>query len=339
MRLQHPTLGMFIRALEDSFSQPEMQSLLLQRFGVAYQKFTNSSQPWQTQVVEVIAYFDFRNTTEQLVAAVRDARPSVTEFGQIADSLGFVQAPANAELEVLIRLDTPYQDVDAFRAKLTSLEAAICQIDTGTGFGTGTLIAEDLIITNHHVVADKIGTDGKLTGPVTCRFDYKTNGAGYTTPALNVMASTLLASSPHAPADLVNGPMASDSGALDYAILKLDRKLASEPIVAGGDPRGRVDISGPSAIVRNTGLLVLQHPGGKPMKIDLGTVLDLGTTRFRHSVNTERGSSGAPVFDAALRLIGIHHAGQSGGTACLPYNEGIPLGAILADARTKNVEV
>jgi hypothetical protein len=339
MRLEHPMLGMFLKALDDSFTQPDMESLLLHRFGFPYQRLTNAQLHWQTQIIDVNQYFQQRNITEQLVAAVRDARPSVVEFDLIADSMGFVITPANAELEVLIRPESPYQDVDAFRCKLASLQAAICQVDTGTEFGTGTLIAEDLVITNHHVIASKLGTDGKLTGPVTCRFDYKTNGAGYTTPALNVIARTLLASSPHAAADLVVGPMASDFGALDYAILKLDRKLASEPLVPGGDPRGRVDISGPSAITRNTGVLVLQHPGGQPMKIDLGSVLDLGATRFRHSVNTENGSSGAPVFDGALRLIGIHHAGQSGGTASLPYNEGVPLGAILADARLKNVEV
>jgi S1-C subfamily serine protease len=339
MRLVHPMLGLFLRALEDSFSQADLQSLLLQRFGYRYSKLTNPTLPWQTQIVEVHDYFDFRNITEQLVAAARDARPGVAEFALVADSLGFAARPSNAELEVLIRQEAAYQDVDAFHSKLASLEAAVCQIDTGSGFGTGTLIAEDLVITNHHVVGDKIGADGRLTGPVTCRFDYKTNAAGYTTPALDASASALLASSPHAPQDLVAGPMATDPAALDYAILKLDRKLANEPIVAGGDPRGRVDVSGPSATAKDAGVLVLQHPGGKPMKIDLGSVLELGDTRFRHSVNTEPGSSGAPVFDAALRLIGIHHAGQSGGAAVLPYNEGIPLAAILADARSKGVGV
>lgn len=42
MQLQHPTLGEFIRAIEDSFSQPDLQSLLLGRFGLAYAKYTNS---------------------------------------------------------------------------------------------------------------------------------------------------------------------------------------------------------------------------------------------------------------------------------------------------------
>lgn len=263
----------------------------------------------------------------------------MAQFSEAAATLGFVVTPKNTDLEVLVHAGTPYQDVDLFRSKLASLEAAICQIDTGSGLGTGTLIAEDLVITNHHVIAKKIGNAGALTGPITCRFDYKNNGAGYTSAGLQIMARVLLASSPHAPEDLVSGPMANDFGALDYAILKLDRKLANEPIVTGGYPRGQVDVSSSSAIAQNTGLLVLQHPGGQPMKIDIGSVLTHGATRFRHSVNTEPGSSGAPVFDAALCLIGIHHAGQSGGTAQLPYNEGIPLQAILTDARAKNVEV
>ncbi|MGO8124274.1 serine protease [Rhizobium ruizarguesonis] len=339
MRLKHPMLGVFLRGVQSSFNQPKLEALLLERFGLRYDLLTNATRQWSAQVIEIHSHFDFENNTEELVAAVREARPRVLEFAKVADSLGFTVTPEKADLEVLIRQGTRYQDVDVFRAKLASLEAAICQIDAGDSVGTGTLIADDLVLTNHHVIAGKISSEGKLVSSVTCRFDYKTNGAGFTTPALNVPANILLASSPHAPEDLIAGPMANDFSLLDYAILKLDRKLATEPIVTGGDARGRVDVSSPSEFVKNAGLLVLQHPGGKPMKIDLGSVLDLGATRFRHSVNTEPGSSGAPVFDAALRLIGIHHAGQNDGAAMLPYNEGIPLGVILADARAKEVGI
>lgn len=340
MRLTNPMLGVFLRAMEDSFNATDLQSLLLQRFGLRYTKLTNASLPWVTQVINIHDYFDFREQTEQLVAALRDARPSVPELAIVADSVGFATVH-KAELEVLVQhKDSPYQDVDEFRATLATIEAATCQIDMGGTLGTGTLIAADLVMTNRHVVLSRIGADGQLTGPATCRFDYKTNGAGFTTPPVNAVASKLLASSPHAPEDLIVGPMATDLNALDYAILKLDRAIANDPVIAGGEPRGHIDISGPPATALDAGVLVLQHPGGKPMKIDLGSVVDLGQARFRHTVNTEPGSSGAPVFDAALRMIGIHHAGQSGGPGpSLTYNEAIPLGAILNDARAKGVAI
>jgi hypothetical protein len=342
MRLQNPMLDIFLSAMEDSFDATDLQLLLLRRFGLRYTKLTNATLPWVAQVINVHDYFDFRNETEQLIAALRDARPSVPQLAMVADSVGFATVH-RAELEVLVQhKDTPFQDIDSFRARLAAIEAMTCQIDMGGTVGTGILIGPDLVMTNRHVVAGRIAND-RLTGPATCRFDYKISdksSTGYTTPAVDVIANTLLASSPHAAADLVVGPMATDVGALDYAILKLDRAIANEPVVLGGDPRGHIDVSAPPATVIDAGVLVLQHPGGKPMKIDLGSVVDVGPVRFRHTVNTEPGSSGAPVFDAALKLVGIHHAGQSGGPGPrLTYNEGIPLGVILADARAKQVAI
>ncbi len=318
----------------------DLEALLIERFGLNYDTLTNRLLPWVIQTINVHRYFDFRNETEQLVAALRDARPSVPELAMVADSVGFATV-RTAELEVLVQhQDTPFQDVDAFRARLAAIEAATCQIDMGGTLGTGTLIGADLVMTNCHVVVSRIGANGELTGPATCRFDYKTNGAGYTTPPVNALARKLLASSPYAPEDLVVGPMATNMHALDYAILELDRAIADDPVIANGEPRGHIDVSAAPATALDAGVLVLQHPGGKPMKIDLGSVVDLGQVRFRHTVNTEPGSSGAPVFDAALRMIGIHHAGQNGGPGPgLTYNEAIPLGAILNDARAKGVAI
>jgi hypothetical protein len=339
MQLQNPLLAIFLRAMEASFDDTDLQVILLQRFGLRYSKLTNPIRPWSLQVINIHDYFDKRNETEHLVSALRDARPNVPEFAKVADGMGF--AVISTGLEVLVQTGrTPYQDVDVFRAKLATIEAAICQVDIDGATGTGTLIGADLVITNRHVVAARIGTDGKLTGPATCRFDYKTNGEGYTTPATEVAAHLLLASSPHAPQDTVIGPMATDLAALDYAILKLDRKFADEPVVAGGNPRGRIEVAGAPTAGVDAGVLVIQHPGGKPMKIDFGSVTEVGPARFRHTVNTEPGSSGAPVFDAALRLVGIHHAGHTGGPGpALTYNEGIPLGAILTDAVAKGVAI
>lgn len=338
MRLTHPMLGIFIGACEGSFDQAGLSMLLLQRFGLHYARLTNAGLPWGTQVIDVHRYFDFRNTTEQLALALRDARPNVPEFAAVADHLGFAHL-SRTGLEVLVRAGaTPYQDVEVFRAGLSQIEAAICQIECGASAGTGSLIAADLVMTNHHVVAERLGANGELAGPVLCRFDYKTNGANYATPATEVTAMRVLASSPHAPEDTVVGPMATNPLALDYAVLKLERALGQEPIVAGGLPRGYLDINAPPRAAANAGVIVMQHPGGQPMKIDIGSILDVGETRFRHSVNTESGSSGAPLLSASLKMVGIHHAGHDNGLGpSLTYNEAVPLGAILADARAKGV--
>ena len=54
---------------------------------------------------------------------------------------------------------------------------------------------------------------------------------------------------------------------------------------------------------------MLQHPKAKPMKIDIGTTTWTGVARVRHNVNTEGGSSGAPIFNAALELVGTPSCG------------------------------
>jgi hypothetical protein len=340
MRLNGPTQGRFIRAMEESFDDSDLRMILRERFGLKYNKLTNPTRDWSDQVIEVHDYFDFRYRTDELVAALRDYRPQVPELVEIADSIGFT-AVSKVGLEVLVQhKDSPYQDVETFRAKLATVEAAICQVDADGSLGTGTLIAPDIVITNRHVVRNKLDDQDELTGKILCRFDFKSNGRGATTPVVEVGVTAVLASRRHAPEDLVAGPMTADPDALDYVLLKLERKLGDEPVIPGGEERGHVDVAAPPETGVDAGVLVVQHPNGQPMKIDIGSVTALGQVRLRHTVNTEPGSSGAPVLDAALRMVAIHQAGQANGPgAGLAYNSGIPLRPILADARLRQSEV
>jgi hypothetical protein len=342
MRLQLPELPIFLQAVEDSFGPEDLRAVLLQRFNLKYFNLTADVRSFPVQVMNVHDYFDRRNTTEHLVAALRDARPEVPELARVADSLGFTQLPPTRGLEVLVQhQDTPYQDVGDFRAGLSKRELGVCQVLAGGMTGTGTLIAPDIVITNRHVVAAAMDTNGSLTQPTTCRFDYKaTPASGYVTPATDVRAVSVLASSPHAAEDTRLGPMTTSLAALDYALLKLERALDHAPLVTTGDERGFVAPDGAWPAIVDSAVLILQHPGGKPMKIDIGSITDVGSARMRHTVNTEPGSSGAPVFDAGLRMIAIHHAGQNNGPAPgMTYNQAIPLALILADARAKGVMV
>jgi hypothetical protein len=294
------------------------------------------------QVLAVFLHFQLHNTVERLVAALRDYRPAVPELAAVAEQCGFVESGDRRGLEVLIRDERlPYQDVGDFRSKFSKREASVCQVRTDDGLGTGSLVAGDLVLTNHHVVASHLGPDGKLARPLVCRFDYKRSAEGYATPATDVRVTDIPAWSDHAPEDLLPDGENPSLRLLDYALLRLERNVASEPIIAGGEPRGHVEIDRDSLpIARDQGVLILQHPKGKPMKIDLGAVTRVGPTRLRHSVNTEPGSSGAPVFNASLDLVALHHAGHSDWPEQgLGYNQAIPLEHILADAEAQGVEL
>ena len=50
---------------------------------------------------------------------------------------------------------------------------------------------------------------------------------------------------------------------------------------------------------------------------------------MRHTVPTEPGSSGSPLFDSDWRLIALHHAGDPA-TVKPEFNEAIPIAKITA---------
>lgn len=339
MRLQNPEQALLLDAIQASFDSPGLSLILRRRLGETWSHLVPAGLPWPNEVDAVYAAFDRQNTVERLVAALRDARPAVPEFARVADVLGFARMSDGLEA-LLSRPESPYRDVVAFRSDLSRLEARVCQI-RGVMLGTGTLIGPDRVLTNRHVVASDLDAHDRLTGPVVCVFDHKTGGSAYQTPPFEVAVSRVLASSPPAVGDSLPGPPDGSPDHLDYALLELERAVGRLPIVDGGDPRGWVGPAArPSPPASGEGLVVLQHPGGQPMKIDIGSVLQAAPTRLRHSVNTEPGSSGAPVFDAGLGLVAIHHVGHRngpGGAGYPGYNQAVLLEPILADARARNI--
>jgi len=76
-------------------------------------------------------------------------------------------------------------------------------------------------------------------------------------------------------------------------------------------------------------MLILQHPKGEPAMVawDMECMpkLNHNETRVSHTVNTDYGSSGAPIFDRSWNLVAIHNAGDPGNLA---LNQGIPIDAI-----------
>lgn len=348
MRLNGPIEGSVLQAIEDSFDRNRIAVILRRQLGVRVDNIVADGRPWPNQVDEIYQEFDLLNTVEKLLTVLRDARPAVPEFALALDELGFTQIQGEGQtgrpaLEALLaRKRTPFQDVVEFRSSLSTLEAQVCKVIADLT-GTGSLIAPDLVLTNRHVVANLLAGDGHtLTGTVTCIFDHKKGGGGFTTPPRNVAVTRVEASSPYAVEDTRPGPMANSLDCLDYALLRLKEPVGDQPITSGGDPRGSMDLRPPTEDPSvNSGLVILQHPGGEPMKIDIGSVLMRGQTRIRHSVNTKHGSSGAPVFDPALRLVAIHHSGHENGpaTADIGYNQAIPFDVILADARKKSVAI
>jgi S1-C subfamily serine protease len=339
MRLDPAQVGTLLAAMERAFDTLELQRVLLERCRLKLSNVAGFGLPFSQQIVQVHTYFDQRNVSEELVAAMRDARPQERTFVLLADAMGYTSLPTPGSFEVLVRKEgSPYQDVGDFRVALAKAEGAVCRVETGTGYGTGVLISKNIVLTNHHVVASVLDGAGKLKAPLHCLFDHKKSGQAYATPPRRVAATTVLIVSTPASEDYKPQEVATDPDQLDYALLSLAEDIGDQPVVPGGDPRGFVafDPAVSTPTVSDI-LIVLQHPLSQPMKIDIGAVTAVVGTRLRHSVNTEKGSSGAPVFSAGLKLVALHHAGFDWPTADHPFNQAIPLVLIGNHAKRQGI--
>lgn len=97
-----------------------------------------------------------------------------------------------------------------------------------------------------------------------------------------------------------------------------------------------------------TSLYIIQHPGGESKQISfldcaVSTINAKGVatkdTDFGHTCDTMSGSSGAPVFDQAHRLIGLHHLGRCKSGRWKDQNRAV-LGAwILNDLKSSATKV
>ncbi len=224
---------------------------------------------------------------------------------------------------------------------MTAIGQAVCRIEFpsggGTGYGTGLLVADDLVLTNYHVVEDHIS--GKLDATqLRCRFDYARDVAGLNDGRLVALAAgadSILVSSPYDKADL-GSPGLPAADHLDFALLRLG-EAAGKHDVGGGAKRGTVPVAANAAIPAKTApVFVVQHPNAAPLSLAIGIVQEAATPlRLRYDADTLGGSSGSGVFNQALELVALHHAGDPKAKTKAEFDQGIPIGLIVGMLRDK----
>jgi endonuclease G len=178
------------------------------------------------------------------------------------------------------------------------------------GYGTGSMISPDLMLTNHHVL-DTART--AVTSQV--EFNYQDGIDG---KLLNVATFGL---------DPDRFFLADE--ALDFAIVAV--RAATEELAPFGF--NRLIKSDGKALVGEF-VTIVQHPRGEKKQVALreNRIID-GQDRFLHySADTEPGSSGSPVFNDQWEVVALHHASvkapehtEFGGI----LNEGIRVSAIV----------
>jgi V8-like Glu-specific endopeptidase len=149
--------------------------------------------------------------------------------------------------------------------------------------GTGFLVAEDLLLTNNHVLPNF-----DLLPSTIFRFNYEDDFRGHAQPADEYYSKP-------------NGVFCTNQE-LDYTLVQLNgnpgRKWGCLPLLARNIKRGeRVNI--------------IQHPAGRPKEISFQNnfVHYVGGNVVQYITSTLNGSSGSPVFNDGWEVVSLHHAG------------------------------
>lgn len=179
----------------------------------------------------------------------------------------------------------------------------------GNGFFcTAFLVSPSIMLTNNHC----INTDAEMRSAIA-EFDFDKAGAKVETRKFTAL-------------------LVHDEG-LDYALVRLETPSTRAPLPLKD-----------AAVTDLQGLIVIEHPAGKPKRFSLidcqvrGVDMPgLGTvnTDFGHFCDTEGGSSGSPIQDALSgNVIGLHHLGFTTGDA-VSVNRAVRIGLILNDLATR----
>ncbi|WP_083730834.1 serine protease [Protofrankia sp. BMG5.30] len=184
------------------------------------------------------------------------------------------------------------------------------------GYGTGSLVSPELLLTNHHVLPD-----ARTAGFSGVEFDYQDAPDGR----------------PLAPV-----PFALDPARFFIADQRLDFALVAVRAAPAELARFGFNrlFEGEGKAIVGDFVTIIQHPGGGKKQVALreNRIVDLLDLFLHYETDTEPGSSGSPVFNDQWEIVALHHAAvqapdhrELGGFV----NEGIRISRLLAFLRSQ----
>lgn len=189
--------------------------------------------------------------------------------------------------------------------RLSNLSAAVCRIvRRGRPLGTGFLVADDVIMTNHHVIESE-----EDTRDMVAEFNYELDGV---TKVLKRSISFRLNPEKFFLTSSLEVSKTVLNSGLDFTLVGVEiTSLENEPL----SQFAPIKLDGnPGKIIKGESCVIIQHPNGLPKKVALKDTRFFSETgtRLVYETDTLPGSSGSPVFGlGTCEVIALHHCGLS----------------------------
>jgi len=176
-------------------------------------------------------------------------------------------------------------------AKGLEASKSVCQVVRADGAkGTGFLLKNGYLMTNAHVLPNK-----KIASAAKIIFDYEEDLLGN-----NRKTSEFFLDGE----DSTFSPLDK----LDFAYIKIKDNKAN-PLAKWGF----LELDKFSEPQINSVVTIIQHPLGqtKQIAVTANTIIGINGPKLLYLTDTERGSSGSPVFNNDWKVIALHHAGKT----------------------------
>ena len=190
--------------------------------------------------------------------------------------------------------------------RLQTMAPSVCRLETtipgDQQYGTGFRIADDLLLTNWHVV----NYGATAATAVVAEFGYEDDAQG------KPLTMT--------PVNCDPAPVAGNK-ADDWAVVRVQSPLAATIPT--------VKLSTGVAPVVSTPAFIIQHPAGQRKRVAFvrNQITEVVGQVVHYLSDTQAGSSGAPVLDDQGRIVALHRAGgvpqEVAGRPPLKKNEGV----------------
>lgn len=355
--LTGPQIKLFKEALLSAFTRDSLVQMLATELDMRLENLVKDAD-FDHQVFLLIDRANREGWAYKLLLVAASYNPGNPNLQAYAASLGLAAVgtpPTPSALESLIQQSNSYLDAALFRTRQGWVETAVCRIKVdGIPAGTGFLVGPATVLTNYHVLPHVIAGD-VAPSAVTCQFDYKQLPGGQPVSqgvevGLAGEGTWLIAAAPPTAEELAGIAKTVLPGLdeLDFALLQLERDIATvslgmETPVTGKNSdepqRAWLAFAAGCEFAPNSPLWIMQHPKALPLKLALATnsveQLNQNKTRVTYRTNTEKGSSGSPVFDQNWNLVALHHMGDPDWFNPT-HNEGIPVAAIHTYLKASN---